>query len=321
MRYYNIVITDTTTQKVLATYTSLTSTGAVNPAALLVEMDIPVNNYATPSGAAFVRVWGIPLQTISQSSDFNGKLISISGGMSKGLPLANASQSGLLLEGTILQAFGNWQGTSQTIDFIIQANTGSIVLPANIVNNWLAGTSLADAIKATLATAFPAYTANININENLVLTQDEPGFFQTIGQFAEYVKRVSQSILGGTYQGVDILLRQNVFSVYDGSTPTTPKSIQFIDLIGQPTWSGPGIINVKCVMRADIVLSDYVSLPKSQITTATSAQSQYRDSSVFQGTYQINSVRHIGNSRQPDGNAWVTSYDMSLTATPKASTT
>lgn len=320
MRYYNIVITDPKTGKVFATYSSLMPNGTVNPAALLVEMDIPVVNYATPDTNAFLRIWGIPLQSISQSSDFNGKIISISGGMSAGLPLAKAEQSGLLLEGNILQAFGNWQGTSQTLDLIIQAATGSIQHPANIVNNWLAGTALSDAIAATLKTAFPAYTANINISDSLVLTQDEPGFFQTIGQFAQYVKQVSQAIVGSNYQGVDILLRQNVFSVYDGTTPTSPKSIQFTDLIGQPTWINAGTINVKCIMRADIVLSDYVTLPKTQVTTTTAAQSQYKDSSAFQGTYQINSVRHVGNSRQPDGNAWVTSYDMSLTATPTATT-
>ena len=34
------------------------------PGALLVELDIPVAPFAQPAGAAYVKVWGIPLATI-----------------------------------------------------------------------------------------------------------------------------------------------------------------------------------------------------------------------------------------------------------------
>jgi hypothetical protein len=67
--------------------------------------------------------------------------IQVFGGMSKGLPLANAVQSGLLMDGTIQQAWGNWQGTEQNINFVAQANSsrsgnfGTPDSPVNLVLN------------------------------------------------------------------------------------------------------------------------------------------------------------------------------------------
>src|ERR1700733_6962067 len=74
-----------------------------DPGALNVEMDINQAPANEPQGAAYVRVWGIPLATIAQSSNFNGKSIAVYGGMSSGLPLANPAQQGLLVQGLIQQ--------------------------------------------------------------------------------------------------------------------------------------------------------------------------------------------------------------------------
>lgn len=325
MRFYSIVITDPESGNViipdpatrifkpvkgaLATYTSWVNNQSL-PGALNVELDIPVAPFATPVGAAYVRVWGVSLQEIGQASNLNGKPVSIYAGMQKGLPLANPAQSGLLIQGFVQQGFGNWQGTEQSIDLIIQAGIGTNAAPKNFTLSWKAGTNLSDAIKATFATALPDYSINVNINPNLVLSNDEDGFYSTIEQFAEYIKAISQHVVGGTYQGVDIaIVRGKSISVYDGTTQATPKVIVFTDLVGQPTWVDPGTIQVRCVMRADISIGDYLKLPPGVVTTTAQSLSQYRQGSVFQGTFAVKLLRSNGNFRQPDGSSWVTTID------------
>ena len=315
MRFYRCLITNSE-GTLIQEFSSLTVTGTTNPAALLLEMDIPLYTMAQPMGAGFLRFWGIGIKMISQASNFNGMNIQLFGGMAAGLPLANPKQAGLILQGTIQQAFGNWQGTEQSLDLIVNVTTGTNAAPVNLVANWKKGQPLATSIKNTLAVAFPTYTTQINISNNLVLPNDAPGYYQTVSQFAEYVRNISKQIIGGTYSGVSIVIRNNVFYVYDGTTPTTPKQINFVDLIGQPTWIDPGTINIRCVMRADIVVGDYLKLPAgTPVITTQGSYSQYRNTSVFQGSFQAVRVNMIGNSRQPDGNSWVTSIDAVIGAT------
>jgi hypothetical protein len=311
MRYYKIRITDPATGKLVKEYSSLNTLGQTIPGALNVELDIPVFRMAEPAGAAYVKVWGISIQEIGQAFDLNNKNIEVYAGMQAGLPLANPKQAGLILQGTIQQAFGNWQGLEQSIDFIVNVIGGSGNDPKNITLNWRKGATLGDSIKASLAIAFPDYQAEINTSSNLVLNQDETGFYETVTQFADYVKIVSQHILGADkYQGVDILVQNKKFIIYDGTTQTAPKSVQFQELIGQPTWIDFGVIQYKCVMRADMNVGDYVKLPPGQITTTAQSYSQYRNGSVFSGVFQVDQVRHVGNFRQPDASSWVTVFDV-----------
>jgi hypothetical protein len=94
-RYYRIEIDGG------PTYTSFNN-GVTNPAALQVELDIPVAPFASPaSTGAFVKIWGIPLDDIRQSKDLRFKGIKVFGGFQKGLPLANPAQAGLLVQGYI----------------------------------------------------------------------------------------------------------------------------------------------------------------------------------------------------------------------------
>lgn len=310
MRYYNIVISDPVSGEVRRVYTSLNSFGTTQLGALNIELDAPVFPYAQPIGGAALRVWGVSLQTVGQATDLNGMAIKVFGGMQKGLPLANPKQSGLLLQGYIAQAFGNWQDMVQTLDMVIFAGTGTVDVPANLVLNWTKGQQLSQAIQNTLSVAYPGYTANISISDKLVLDHDEQGFYQTITQFAQRIREISQGIVGGDYRGVDIILRERTFVVYDGTSPTDPRQISFTDLVGQPSWISPGRVQMKTVMRADVVVGSYVKLPKGQIVTTAQSLSQYRQGSVFQGTFQIDSVRHLGNFRQPDANSWVSVFDM-----------
>lgn len=304
MRYYTIEISDDN-GKVLRTFTSYRN-GANDPGALQVELDIPTAPYATPYGGAFVRIYGIPITEIQQASNYNFKFIKVYGGMSAGLPLANSKQSGLLVAGRIQQAFGNWVGVNMTLDLLMTASNAKLDQAVNLTINWTAGTKLADAIRATLTTAFPTYKTDIQINPLLVLAHDEPGFYGTLIQFAQFVKQVSATLIGGNYQGVDITLKENVIVVYDGTTQTTPKVISFNDMIGQATWIGFAQIQFYNVMRGDLSISQYIQLPPGLTVTTQQSYSQYKDQNTFKGVFQIDTIRHVGNFRQESGEGWTT---------------
>lgn len=329
MRFYNIVISDPDSGQVIqgkglesvnlqSTYTSYVN-GQTLPGALNVEFDIPLSDFSTPNAEAFIRVWGITIDEIGQANDLRGKNIAIYAGMQKGLPLANPTQNGLILQGFINKAFGNWVGTDMTLDLIVTAGSspdgvGSQAQPKNIVHNWKKGTQLFDAINSTLSSAFPGFTANVNISPKLILTEDDVGYYQTPTQYAQYLRQLSQKIVGGSYQGVRVLLKEKSFNVYDGTTQTSPIQINFLDLVGQPTWIDPLTIQVKTIMRADISVGDYVTLPPT-VTTTTSggaipSGSTQRANSIFQGTFQVGPVRHVGNFRQPTGDAWVSIFEV-----------
>lgn len=332
MRYYRIVITDPTSGNVItppgfdgllggATYTSFVN-GVTLPGAWNVELDIPVIGAATPQGSALARVWGISQTEIGQANNLIGKNVSIFGGMQKGLPLANPAQSGLLVQGFVFQAFGNAIGTDRTLDLVINPGTasssipggfGTLAQPKNIVLNWKAGTTLGDALKQTLSTAFPGFIATININAGIVRANDEVGYFPTLEQLAQYALQTSKDVIKTTdYAGVTIVPGQNSFAITDGSQASIkqPTAIAFQDLIGQPTWIQAPNISIKTVMRADLSVWDPITLPPTQITnTSQAASSQVNQQSSFQGGFTIVSARHVGNFRQPSADAWVSVYE------------
>lgn len=312
-RYYDIIISKEIGSPPIRRYTSFTN-GATDPNAQQIELDIYEIASGLPNGdtASYVRVWGIPLTDIAQAANLNNMAIQVFAGMQKGLPLANPAQAALIAQGFIFQAYGNWIGTEMTLDLQIKPGTGTQANPKNIVLNWKKGQQLADALRSTLSTAFPNYGANnikINISPNLVLTADEPSYHETVPQIAQYLKALTQTLIGGDYPGIDILFKQNTIIVYDGSSRANPKQIAFTDLIGQVTWAGPGLVQATCVMRADIGVGDYIKLPPGQVTINQASLSQFRQGSVFQGEFIVSSVRHVGNYRQPAAEAWITALE------------
>lgn len=322
MRYYRINITRPSQaavggrpaqpEKVLRSYTSRSPAGNVLSNALDVEFDMPVTDFATPAGAGYVKVWGIDLQTIDPTN-FNLMQIEVFGGMQRGLPLAKPEQAGLLMSGTIQQAFGNWIGTEQTLDLIYTSGNTKPETPINATIVWREGQSMADAIRGTLATAFPGYTASINISPRLVLTQDQPGYYATILQFARFCHEKSMGIIRDAgYRGVQIFLKERQFIVQDATTRTAPKTIQFTDLIGQITWLSAETVSITTVMRGDIQSGDFVTLPRSQTITTSQSRSQARTADPFAGVFQINNARHTGRFRSASGTAWVTTFQASV---------
>ena len=304
MRYYSIVLRNADGSP-FRTYTNFVN-GKIDPGALDVEFDIPLAPAATPVGQAFIRVWGVSLQEIAQSPNLNGKGLKMYGGMKPGLPLANPAQAGLLVSGSVQQAFANWLGTEQTLDLYVGPPQGKVSAPANIVFDWRKGTSLSAAIQATLARAFPGTTFSGRLNPSLVLPHDEQGFYPTLDGFAGWLKQETAQIVGNGYPGVDLVQREQAFAAFDGTSQTAPKQLDFKDLIGQPTYRGPNEISVTAVLRGDIKVGDYVKLPPGLVTNSAASLSQYRDTAAFQGVYFVQQPRHVGRLRQPDAASWCT---------------
>ena len=280
-----------------------------------IELDVFDYTYNTPAGGSYVRVWGIPLQTISQAQNLVGMDITIYAGMQAGLPLANPKQAGIIAKGQIYQAFGNWIGTDMTLDLFIQPFVGTITKPANATINWKAGSLLETAIKDTLSIAFPGFKSDISISPNLVLANDEVGYFSSLIELAQWIKQKSIAIIDpagpSNYQGVDIRVSQSTIFVYDGTSQTKPRAIAFQDLIGQPTWIEAPNIQFKCVMRSDIHVQDYITLPNTLVTVSqqSSIGTPIRNRPSFNGAFQITTVRHVGNFRQFDSASWVSVYN------------
>ena len=322
-RYYKIVLTNADGSDPAgfpssngATWCSQVN-GQNDPGALDVEIDVVSGVQATPVGGSFVRIYGIPLSQIVQSANLNHSApnqtnIDVTVGMATGLPLANPAQQGLVAHGSIFPAFGNWIGTSMTLDLILAPFQGSATKPVNIVHNQPAGMPMASALQSALATAFPKLTPKVSISPNLILSNDEKGFYGTLTQYAGYIKALSQKILGSaTYPGVMIAQQGKNIVAFDGTQPASAtKTISFQDLIGQPTWYGLNQVSLKTVMRGDINLGDTVTLPQTIATVQASSAPQFRQNSGFQGSFMVQQARHVGRFRQATGDAWASVFDL-----------
>ncbi len=322
MRAYKIDITNAASGNV-TTYSSFDKNGNTMLGALNVEFDIPLYDMdSVKDNGAIIRIWGVSLESIGQSFDLNPingvatNTIMVYAGMAKGLPLANPQQYGLILEGEIRQSFGNAVGVERSIEFVVTSAAGTANNPKNISWNWPAGQNLSAMIQQSFAVAFPNLKCDININQNLVLNQAEPGFAGNLQQFGSYVREVSKHIMGNNpnYLGVNILIKGNVVKVYDGTVKQEPISIVLQDLIGQPTWIAADTIQFRSVMRSDLAGSNLITMPippknAPTISTINSTAGGFKQASIFQGNFIITAVRHVGNFRQPDGNSWVTVID------------
>ena len=319
MRYYTITFSDSTTGQPLrdangqqiGPFTSLKN-GQTILGALDVEFDVPMTTFDAPMGAAFVKVHGVGLQTISNAANINDANVKLYVGMAKGLPLANPGQQGLILDGTVQQAFGNWQGTQQSLDIVAYANSGTEADPLNFVLDWRKGQQLGDALVSAIQGGMPSAKVVNEVKTNLTLTTDnQPGFYSTLGRLANYVNSVSRDMVGGDYTGVRIIPTQGGVLISDGTTPKVPTVIAFTDLIGQPTWGGPNVINFKVVMRGDIQVDQFVRLPKGQTILTAQSYDRYRDKTTFNGLCRVQSVRHMGHFRQRTADSWVTVIEAS----------
>jgi hypothetical protein len=317
VRYYNLLIEGDTSAQYSSTIGGSIG-GQYDPGGLQIEFDATVYTFDDPVDNAKITVWGVSLPTISQASNFNGATVTLSAGMSAGLPLAKPSQAGVILKGKVFQAFGNWTDTKQTLDLIVYADAGATQdSPANIVVNWTKGQKMGDMIESALLTAFPSYTVNVGISDSLVLAEADAHYVETLAQFSAYCYETSKSINSDpNYLGVKITLSGTTFTVFDGTvdsggnSQSNPTLIDFDDMIGQPTWLGPATVQTYFVMRADLSVGSYIQFPPAQTTSTAAEQTlQAKDKSSFQGVFLVTRVRHVGNLRGPNAADWITVVD------------
>lgn len=367
MRYYSLQIFQTGSTPPPYTFTSHPDgpSGPMDPGALKIECNAIVAPMGIPYGgsnpggggdygSSWIRVWGIPLQLIGQAYNLSAPTGTatptwsaiLTGGMAQGLPLANPSQIGVLIQGTIFRAIGNWIGTDMTLDLYLAPgpvtqvqNFQAAGWPNQPSNNftfhWPAGQPIANAIKATLGTAYPDVPLKISVNPQLVLDRDVNGTYTTIQQFAQFLNEKSNAMLGvgnAQYTGIQTWFQGGTLSLSDfsqqgpgqssqatGGTPgvtqkTTTINIQ--DLVGQPTWVASNTIQVTTVARGDIAMGDQITLPPT-LTAVTQAGAlantlplgQNRFGLSFNGTITVQSVHHTLNYKSPQGQAWVTIFD------------
>jgi hypothetical protein len=298
-----------------------------NAAALNVEMDIPnvITNITTQG---IVRVWGLGLADIGAAFNLNPidpakpKNITISAGMSLGFPLATPSQAGVLVKGSILQAFGNWLGTEQTVDIIFGPPTGTQAEPKNFTLNWPMGQPLSTAIQNCIQQAYQGAAAansaftgvTVQISPRLVQNYSETGVYGTLAELQTFVNARSRAIVTDTgYRGVSIAVNNGTVVVFDNSAQGNTTQILFQDLIGQPTWIKLNTITVKLVMRGDLQVGQTITLPPSLVTNTAGSFSyltnQSANNTTFSGNFQIRNIHHYGNFRQPDAASWNTTVE------------
>ncbi|MHB8372273.1 MAG: hypothetical protein ACYDBI_06140 [Thermoplasmataceae archaeon] len=333
-RYYDLTLSQPGIPSPLREWTS-DPNGKYDPGALNVEFDIFAYNYSTPAGASTITVEGVALQDLSATANISGNAVPfaglslrLSGGMHAGLPLANPKQAGVLTTGSVYQAFGNWQGTEMSLSLVVVSSPYSTSMPGNIVWIWPKGTDLATSLVNCLSIAYPGIPVQVQMSNQIIAQENVMGAYGTLSQLARAVKESTQGLSGldynaiylqdssgnFTYPGVEITYRYGSYYIYDSSSQSTvyPVKIEFQDLVGQPTWIAPYTIQVKTVLRADLSVGSvltmpqgYLSGPGATISQAASLPSYVRQSSIMQGTFMVNKLRHVGNFRGT-GDEWVT---------------
>lgn len=359
MRYYDIKFTDPdgalipdfgfARQGYPTTYTSFLNNATI-PGALNIEFNIPQAPWATPQQGSWLRIWGVGIDELAasnklspfvQGNDVRLNGVVISAGMKKGLPLAKPEQAGVIIQGSIFQPFGNWQGTNQYLEMVLLPAVGVTTgKQINIPFNYPKGTQLSDAIKQSLTTALSSYTVRVFVSSQLVLPYDANASYQALSQFATMLLKLSSqpafsgiaTLGGGTYPGINVKVVGTTVTVYDGTieyndqnTHANPKAIAFEDMIGQPTWIGPASVSVKTVIRADVNVGDFITLPQTlsvpyvlSLPGASVPGAPSRSNAAFQGTWVVVNKRNFGNSRNPSADAWCSVFNISSVQQPNA---
>jgi hypothetical protein len=296
--------------------------------ALQVDLDIPVGYADAALAGAYVRVWGPGIQVISQSTNYVGKKCTVTGGMSKGLPLVNPAQRGQLSSGIIWQAFGNWEATVQTLDLVFipggqpPTTPGPNPPPAkrNLVLDWKKGQKLSEVLQSTIKTAFPnVNNLNIKISDKVVAATPQVAYFESLQEMAHWVRRYTQQLVPN-YEGAGISMpAEDTINVVDDTSAGNGPTINYQDLIGQPTWIAFSTMQFKTVMRGDIHVNDTVTLPMTLIGAVpggagSSNRNGLLNNLTFSGSVRITKIRHVGASRQPDAAAWVTVFEALVNA-------
>jgi hypothetical protein len=319
-RFYDIVVTpaQTATSQSPAAFRHWTSlvNGQNDPGALDIELDfMSFANASSGNDGSTVTIHGVPLKDISQAYQFAGMNIAVKAGMSKGLPLADPSQQGLILNGEILQAWANWVGTQMDLNLLVYASTYTYDKPGNFVLDWKQGTDLKDALTTTLGVAYPDLGIVFSLSKPYILTRPVGHTHYTLAGLAALIASTTKT---ATFPGVLVSSPiNNTILVSDGLTQRNPKTLNFKDLVGQPAWIDKATMIVTTVMRGDIQIGDFIQMPQGLLglpgamtiaASAVSGTTQLDFKSAFQGQFNVQEIRHVGNFRSPNGADWVTIF-------------
>lgn len=156
----------------------------------------------------------------------------------------------------------------------------------------------------------------VQLSSRLTLNHDEVHVCGSLTELASFLYPISRrTITDENYSGTQISFDDGVtMRAFDGTVPRAPKLIAFQDLVGQPTWIAPAVIQAKFVLRGDLDINDTITLPPSLVGTSAAAMTSLSGNpanmTTFSGNYVIQSIHHWGNFRQPDSSAWATVVDM-----------
>ena len=312
MRYYELTLTtkgSTTPFRQLSSHPN----GIRDPGALNIEFDMPLLSFDAFVNALSLTVEGIPLQDLNQAQQLAGMTLSLKAGMMAGLPLANPAQAGLIVVGEVFQSFGNWEGTEQTLELVLLPSTFTIDNPGNIVLDWQEGEVLATALTRTLSIAFPGMPISMNISSDILNGYHNPSHYATLEQLGKYIGDFTEKNFKSR---VRITIQAGKIVVFDDTFQPAVVQLNFNDFIGQPTWIDVNTIQIKTVMRADLMIGSIVKMPEGLQnapgiigTTGASLPSSIKYQSTFKNTFQVKELRHIGNFRSSDAANWCTVFN------------
>ena len=193
--------------------------------------------------------------------------------------------------------------------------------PLKLIHNMMEGVPLDSAVKQTLESAFPNSPIMTAMKDGMKLDYHDAGFYQTITQHLGYIKSLSKDLAKATsYGGVNAYPIKNKIVLADGTKPLSEVALNVIDLIGNPTWggkdadSGKMLVNFMTPMRADIFPAMVVHLPDT-FQNLTPGMNVYRagyprnlrERTTFNGPVNLTHVMIVGDSRNPQGEAWALS--------------
>jgi len=188
----------------------------------------------------------------------------------------------------------------------IIAGSNPLTDPRNLIVNWKKGVSLADALGEVLK----ELPTDFKIKDNLIVNFDHCGYYPTYAALAAFIKQYSEGFIkDANYQGVIIARQNDTFIVFDGSkTPDKIVKIDFKDFIGQPQWLNVNQVTFTVILRGDLKLGCLVEMPERLISQYAFNSSIFneREKLNFKGKFQVVSITHIGDFRNPSPDAWST---------------
>ena len=311
-RYFNTIITDPA-GKERAHWFSHDKDGYLKDGALRMELTASTTSlaFADTEGNTILKVYGLPLKEMFQQSNYTDCFIKVYGGMKKGLPFAKEEQAGLLVQGQIRPCYPQWEGVQQWLEFIIIGSANNAASdPKNLTFDWKKGQKLADALKQTLN----EYPTKITIKD-IVATANMWGMYLRYSGLAEFIKtHTLANVKDKGYKGVSIFYTlADGFTVTDYTTDSESSTSEFgvTDFIGQPTWLDVGTLQVKTIARGDVHVGDIVKLPDKMLVSATAnAAIANVDRLSFKGKFRIVGINHKMDSRNPNGDSWVSIFRM-----------